>query len=128
MIARQGVGNRFALHNDERNAIGQRPGLIRAILVKPDSLVEKGVIARDDRDVSFRTQHLDDSQKLGSVVGVRQSVPDLRQHPTCRHDFAATGLGEFLSLVPSGILLVSEREEVERVGENDPHRLEDPWR
>jgi len=43
MIAGKGLGYFFVLHNDERNAIGERPGLIESSPIQLDALLKQSI-------------------------------------------------------------------------------------
>src|SRR4051794_9288031 len=93
MIARQGVRHALALHDGERNAVGQRPALVGTSREELKPLVEPSGVWPDDGQLWINAKVADEGDDFLPVTRVTHRVRNFGQNPGRGEHAALEGRG-----------------------------------
>ena len=86
MVASQRFGNILLPHQHKRDAISQRPAMVRPFRIEFEPFVKKRLGGRDNRGVGVGSERLYQAEKNVPEIGRGQGIAYFSEHPRRRND------------------------------------------
>src|SRR5260221_185771 len=88
-IGGQSDGESSGAHDLERDAVGQRPFLVRTLAVEVETLAEPMIVRRRDLELWIARQVRNELRKPGPIGRVGNAVTQLHQYPDAGQEAVA---------------------------------------
>ena len=125
-VASQGLRDAFVAHDEEREAVGQGPFLIAALLEEIYALLEKARVGGDDFHAGMARDGSVEGDEITPVLRVAVSIAELGKHPFGRDELELWITRSRRSLRMAFFPRIKEGEKVKRVGKCFPHFFGSP--
>ncbi len=125
-VAGQRVDHVPLAHDDKRNAIGQRPALVRVLVIQLQRAVQPFSGCGNDFAGGCSAQMQDEFAHPSATFGFSQRVGNFHEHPVGRQQAGTKVAGEFLDLFVMLIPAVQPRHKIKGIGKDDAYGREWP--
>ena len=86
VVTSQGFNQTTLGHDDERDAVGQSPGLVGATLIEVNTTAEKRPACRNDLRAGVGSEQCKQPGKAGSLRRIAERISDLGENPFGGHN------------------------------------------